>query len=105
VAGVERLLTMVVRDSLAAQQTILSSSGGAAAERLVRVLLHADATLAPTPGHPLHLTQSDLAALIGIQRPTANRLLRELSDRGWIDLRRGRVRVVARDELEGSLAA
>lgn len=40
------------------------------------------------------LTQSDLADLAGATRPTTNRVLRSLADRGLVRLARGRVTVV-----------
>ncbi|MFJ9365965.1 Crp/Fnr family transcriptional regulator [Nocardia sp. NPDC101769] len=48
----------------------------------------------------IRLTQEDLASMAGTTRVTANRVLRDLEQRGIVSLRRGRIIVVSRAELE-----
>ncbi|WP_404388732.1 Crp/Fnr family transcriptional regulator [Humibacillus xanthopallidus] len=47
------------------------------------------------PGVPLLVTQTELAELAGVTRPTANRVLRRLAEAGAVDL--SRARIVVRD--------
>jgi CRP-like cAMP-binding protein len=49
----------------------------------------------PPAGAGLIVTQTDLAELAGVTRPTANRVLRRLAREGVVDLTRGRI--VVRD--------
>jgi CRP-like cAMP-binding protein len=86
------------------QRALLAGIAGSANQRVTRLLLHADDTIVGTSGSTLHLTQQDLARLAGLQRPTANRVLRDLQQCGLIELRRGRVRVLDRPQMERSLA-
>ena len=51
------------------------------------------------PDGEIPLKQEDVAALAGASRATTNRALREAEERGLIELRRGRVIVLDRDEL------
>lgn len=45
------------------------------------------------------VTQADVAAMIGVTRPTANRLLQRARDLGLVELRRGRIVVTDRESL------
>ncbi|WP_216896490.1 Crp/Fnr family transcriptional regulator [Nocardia alni] len=47
----------------------------------------------------IRLTQDDLASMAGTTRVTANKILRELEDRGIVELRRGRIIVTDRTAL------
>ena len=51
-------------------------------------------------GDELALTQSALAALLGVQRTSVNAVARQLQDEGLIRYRRGIVSVIDREELE-----
>jgi CRP/FNR family cyclic AMP-dependent transcriptional regulator len=51
------------------------------------------------PEAAIPLTQNDLAEFAATTRPTANRVLREESVRGTLELRRGRVTVIDRSRL------
>ncbi|WP_265587716.1 Crp/Fnr family transcriptional regulator [Sphingomicrobium arenosum] len=51
-------------------------------------------------GDKLALTQSALAALLGVQRTSVNAVARQLQDEGLIQYRRGIVSVTDREELE-----
>ncbi|WP_343345316.1 Crp/Fnr family transcriptional regulator [Sphingomicrobium sp. XHP0239] len=51
-------------------------------------------------GDELALTQSALAALLGVQRTSVNAVARQLQDEGLIRYRRGIVSVIDRDELK-----
>ncbi|MCJ8191414.1 Crp/Fnr family transcriptional regulator [Sphingomicrobium aestuariivivum] len=51
-------------------------------------------------GDELALTQSALAALLGVQRTSVNAVAKQLQDEGLIHYRRGIVTVTDRDELE-----
>jgi CRP-like cAMP-binding protein len=50
-------------------------------------------------GHPIPVTQDDVASLAGTTRESANRVLRRLAEAGAIELRRGSLLVLDRDEL------
>jgi CRP-like cAMP-binding protein len=47
----------------------------------------------------ISLTQEAIAELAGAKRPTVNRVLREESERGLIELMRGRIRILDIDAL------
>jgi CRP/FNR family transcriptional regulator, cyclic AMP receptor protein len=68
--------------------------------RLARRLLDCRRSLAVTGDEPLPLTQDDLAAMAGVTRPTANRVLRRLEDAGIVRLGRGHIAVLDPAALE-----
>lgn len=53
----------------------------------------------PAPIAEIRLTQDDLASMAGTTRVTANKILRDLEDRGIVELRRGRIVVTDRAAL------
>lgn len=53
----------------------------------------------PAPIAEIRLTQDDLASMAGTARVTANRVLRDLAQRGIVALRRGRIIVTDRAGL------
>ena len=53
-----------------------------------------------TPGEPVHLTQEELAGLLGAQRTTVNEAASQLKARGAIRYSRGVVRILDRPLLE-----
>jgi len=67
----------------------------AADRRIARRLLDVAHVYGDCPQAPLPLTQTDVAAMAGVSRPTANRALRRFADRGL--LRLGRRRIVITD--------
>ena len=71
-------------------------------KRVVRRLLDLDLAFATTAdATTIPITQEELAQLAGTTRPTANRVLRELEDRGIITLARGKLVVEDRSGLAG----
>ncbi len=68
--------------------------------RVVRRLVDLARTYGgPAPIAEIRLTQDDLASMAGTTRVTANKILRELEDRGIVELRRGRIIVTDRAAL------
>lgn len=63
--------------------------------RVARRLLDCHEAFRLGPGQPLPLGQDDLAAMAGVSRPTANRALRRLEERGLVCL--GRRHIVVTD--------
>ncbi len=99
--GVERMLT----DTLVEQVRRLSGMVLEALylpveARVVRRLVNlARIYGGPAPIAEIRLTQDDLASMAGTTRVTANKILRELEDRGIVELRRGRIVVTDRRAL------
>ncbi|NUS43012.1 MAG: Crp/Fnr family transcriptional regulator [Mycobacteriaceae bacterium] len=58
----------------------------------------------PAPVAEVRLTQDDLASMAGTTRVTANRVLRDLEQRGIVTLHRGRVIVTDRARLSAAAA-
>ncbi|WP_330184018.1 Crp/Fnr family transcriptional regulator [Nocardia sp. NBC_01503] len=99
---VERFLTT----SLAAQVRRLSAAVLEALylpveTRVLRRLAHLADVYGDGDGKPavIQLTQEDLASMAGTTRATANKVLRELEDRGVVRLGRGSVLVLDRARL------
>jgi CRP-like cAMP-binding protein len=69
-----------------------------AEHRVARRLLDCCRSLGPD-GEPLPLTQDDLAAMAGVSRPTANRVLRHLEDQGVVRLGRRHITIEDVDSL------
>src|SRR5690606_10632978 len=53
-----------------------------------------------SPGEPVHLTQEELAGLLGAQRTTVNEAANQLKEAGAIRYARGVVRILDRPMLE-----
>jgi CRP/FNR family cyclic AMP-dependent transcriptional regulator len=64
-----------------------------AEHRVTRRLLDCHHSFGGEARSPLPLTQEDLAAMAGVTRPTANRVLRRLEDDGTVRLGRGHIEV------------
>jgi CRP-like cAMP-binding protein len=62
--------------------------------RLARRLLDCRRSLGIAGDEPLPLTQQDLAAMAGVTRPTANRLLRRLEEAGIVRLGRRHITIL-----------
>jgi CRP/FNR family cyclic AMP-dependent transcriptional regulator len=68
--------------------------------RIMRRLVELADTFATTDGTcVIPLTQDDVASLAGVARPTANRVLKAAEADGMLEVRRGRIDIVDRDEL------
>lgn len=70
--------------------------------RVLRRLLDARLAFGPDCAEPLPITQEDLAAMAGVTRPTANRVLRRLEREGIASLGRRHIEVL---DVEGLAAA
>ncbi len=64
-----------------------------AEHRVARRLLDCRCSYGIDDGEPLPLTQDDLAAMAGVSRPTANRVLRHLEDEGLVRLGRRHITI------------
>jgi CRP-like cAMP-binding protein len=64
-----------------------------AEHRVARRLLDCRSSFGISGGEPLPLTQDDLAAMAGVSRPTANRVLRHLEDQGVVHLGRRHITI------------
>lgn len=69
-------------------------------DRRVAALLLAKAKIQ----HPLRVTHQEIAADLGSSREVISRILEDFSQRGWVEVGRGVVEILERDEL-GNLAA
>ncbi len=74
-----------------------------AEHRVARRLLDCRCSFGVEGAEPLPLTQEDLAAMAGVSRPTANRVLRHLEDQGVVRL--GRRHITIEDLQTLALAA
>jgi CRP/FNR family cyclic AMP-dependent transcriptional regulator len=70
-----------------------------ARQRVARRLLDCRCSLGIGGSEPLPLTQDDLAAMAGVSRPTANRVLRRLQDQGSVRLGRRHIAVADIESL------
>ncbi|HET8987081.1 MAG TPA: Crp/Fnr family transcriptional regulator [Humibacillus sp.] len=96
--SVERLLVLLLAERVQRLTEGLMEALHVSAEaRVARRVLDLTESYAtgPRPGVALLVTQTELAELAGVTRPTANRVLRRLADDGAVDLSRGQI--VVRD--------
>jgi CRP/FNR family cyclic AMP-dependent transcriptional regulator len=70
-----------------------------AEQRVARRLLDCRCSFGTEGSEPLPLTQDDLAAMAGVSRPTANRVLRHLEDQGSVRLGRRHIMVADIESL------
>ena len=70
-----------------------------AEQRVARRLLDCRCSFGIEGCEPLPLTQDDLAAMAGISRPTANRVLRHLEDQGSVRLGRRQITIADLESL------
>ena len=70
-----------------------------AEHRVARRLLDCRCSFGIEDTEPLPLTQDDLAAMAGVSRPTANRVLRHLEDEGCVRLGRRHITIADLDYL------
>ncbi|MFZ9092111.1 MAG: helix-turn-helix domain-containing protein, partial [Planctomycetaceae bacterium] len=64
-----------------------------------RLSLMADGATVEDGHAVLKVVQSDLARILGVQRESVNRQLREWENSGWISIRRGRLEILERQSL------
>jgi CRP/FNR family transcriptional regulator, cAMP and macrophage regulator len=90
-----RWLSSVAARLVSSQARLLGLLGGSLAEQAARLLLEeaSDEGLVPLP-------QRTLAAMLGVQRPSLNKLLREFQRQGLIELGYRSVRVLDREGLK-----
>lgn len=94
--GVDRLLVAVLsREVRRLTNRVAEALYESAETRVVRRL----ADLHDIYGGDIPLTQESIASMAGTTRPTANGVLRGLVDDGVLELRRGRIAVLAPDAL------
>jgi CRP-like cAMP-binding protein len=94
---IEELMATVVRKAENTQHRLVELLSIPADLRVLRAVLLLDGMNRPEEAIPL--TQSDLANFAATTRPTANRVMREESERGTLELLRGRVTVLDRGRL------
>lgn len=93
----DALLRLSYLYQMQAAQHAACNAAHAALPRVARWLLIASDL---TPGEPVHLTQEELAGLLGAQRTTVNEAASQLKDSGAIRYARGVVRILDRPRLE-----
>ncbi len=94
---VEDLLATIIGKAESTQQRLVDLLSIPADLRVLRAVLLLDEIDRPDAAIPV--TQNDLANFAATTRPTANRVLREESKRGTLELLRGRVTVLDRQRL------
>jgi CRP/FNR family cyclic AMP-dependent transcriptional regulator len=100
---VEDLLATVISKAEITQQRLVDLLSIPADLRVLRAVLLLDEMDRPDAAIPV--TQNDLANFAATTRPTANRVLREESKRGTLELLRGRVTVLDRERLARRVGA
>lgn len=99
-AHAQRVATMLTARSLCLVRALAAAAGSTVDLRIVRWLLHLDATMTDGGNRPtLKLSQELLATLARTRRPTANAVLRHLADAGLVDVGRARVTVLDTNAL------
>lgn len=94
----EPSVTAVLVEVLAAQvrrlsEQLIDAHTLAAEHRVVKHLVRLARSFGDGTSALVPLTQEELASLAGTTRPTANRALQQLADRGLVVLRRGRIEI------------
>ncbi|MEC3954201.1 Crp/Fnr family transcriptional regulator [Nocardia sp. CDC153] len=99
--GIDQMLTTTLVEQIRRlSATVLEALYLPVETRVVRRLANlARIYGGPAPIAEIRLTQDDLASMAGTTRVTANRVLRELEDRGIVSLGRGRITVTDRAKL------
>jgi CRP-like cAMP-binding protein len=88
------LIEIMRREVLRLSRHVVVTAYGSVDERVafaIRLLL---GPVSGPPPYPVAVTQADLASVAGLTRSTTNRSLRELSDAGLIEVRRGRIHAI-----------
>jgi CRP-like cAMP-binding protein len=94
----DRILEFIQEQALGTSQLAACQRLHGAEERLARWLLMANDR---THSEELDFTQEFLAMMLGSQRTTVTAVASELQRQGFIEYRRGRVRILDRRSLEG----
>ncbi|MEU6581783.1 Crp/Fnr family transcriptional regulator [Nocardia sp. NPDC046763] len=104
--GIDRMLTATLVEQVKRlSATVLEALYLPVETRVVRRLDNLGRIYgAQTPIAEIRLTQEDLASMAGTTRVTANRVLRDLEQRGIVALRRGRIIVIDRAKLAAAAA-
>ncbi|MEC3914772.1 Crp/Fnr family transcriptional regulator [Nocardia sp. CDC160] len=99
--GIDQMLTATLVEQIRRlSATVLEALYLPVEARVVRRLANlARIYGGPAPIAEIRLTQDDLASMAGTTRVTANRVLRDLEDRGIVSLGRGRITVTDRAKL------
>ncbi len=93
-------LLVTLTQRLERMSVLLSDSLFVDAEhRVARRLLDCRCSFGVQGSEPLPLTQDDLAAMAGVSRPTANRVLRHLEDQGVVRLARRHITIADLETL------
>jgi CRP-like cAMP-binding protein len=84
--------------SMLIEETALLAGPARVAKRLLS-LVGAYGRPAPAGGIELTMSQADLGRFLGISRQVINHYLRDWSDRGWVELHRGRIIICSIEAL------
>ncbi|BEK98821.1 Crp/Fnr family transcriptional regulator [Nocardia seriolae] len=105
--GIDNMLTVTLVEQIRRlSATVLEALYLPVESRVIRRLAYlARIYGGPAPIAEIRLTQDDLASMAGTTRATANRVLRELEQRGIVSLRRGRIIVTDRARLSAAATA
>ncbi|GAB3488453.1 Crp/Fnr family transcriptional regulator [Amycolatopsis cihanbeyliensis] len=92
-----RWLSSVAQRLAASQQRIIGLLGRSLTEQVARLLLDEAAADDTVP-----LPQRTLAAMLGVQRPSLNKILKEFERTGWIELRYANITILDPKGLAGA---
>ncbi len=92
-----RWLSSVAQRLATSQQRIIGLLGRSLTEQVARLLLDEAAGTGTVP-----LPQRTLAAMLGVQRPSLNKILKEFERTGWIELRYASIAIVDPKGLAGA---
>lgn len=99
------LLTIVQSDCLSEVRNLLNRIEGVAYRsipiRLANILINESKVITRnnTEFHEVHMTQDEIAALIGSTRESVSRNLSKMQQKGLVDVKRGRVILLKKDQL------
>lgn len=96
--ALDRLLVTVLDQRVRSLQALVTEARHVPADVRLRRRLH---ELSQCFGGEIPLTQQAIATMAGTTRPTVNACLQSLREDGTVDLRRGRIIVLAPDRLGG----
>lgn len=99
--SVQQMLVAILADQVdRLSQTVLEALYASAETRVLRRVAHMAQLYGDTEPVEIPLTQEDIASMAGTTRPTANKVLRQGSEQGILELRRGRIVVLDRKRLD-----
>ncbi|WP_225726577.1 MULTISPECIES: Crp/Fnr family transcriptional regulator [unclassified Nocardia] len=104
--GIDQMLTATLVEQIRRlSATVLEALYLPVEARVIRRLANLARVYAgPDPITEIRLNQDDLASMAGTTRATANRVLRDLEQRGILTLRRGRIIITDRPRLATAAA-